>query len=232
MLKLETDSLDSIDEPLRGLYEEKEGKFRLKVDGLPDVSGLKKKLDELMDESKAAKRKAKEIEEAAERERAEALAKSGDVESLRKSYDEKFGKTKTEYETQIQNYQQQLQRLTVGQTATTLAAELAIPGSAPVLLPHIQARLSMEIRDGQPVTVVMSADGKPSAMTIEELKTELSANPAFAPIIAASKAAGGGASGGGNGGGAAKKAVTRAQFDGMNAVQRTEHLKAGGTITN
>ncbi len=232
MLKLELDTIEGLEDGVKGLYEEKDGKFRLKVDGLPDVSGLKKKLDELMDESKAAKRKAKEIEEAAERERAEALAKSGDVESLRKSYDEKFGKTKTEYETQIQNYQQQLQRLTVGQTATTLAAELAIPGSAPVLLPHIQARLSMEIRDGQPVTVVMSADGKPSAMTIEELKTELSANPAFAPIIAASKAAGGGASGGGNGGGAAKKAVTRAQFDSMNAVQRTEHLKAGGTITN
>jgi hypothetical protein len=232
MLKLELDTIEGLEDGVKGLYEEKDGKFRLKVDGLPDVSGLKKKLDELMDESKAAKRKAKEIEEAAERERAEALAKSGDVESLRKSYDEKFGKTKIEYETQIQNYQQQLQRLTVGQTATTLAAELAIPGSAPVLLPHIQARLSMEIRDGQPVTVVMSADGKPSAMTIEELKTELSANPAFAPIIAASKAAGGGASGGGNGGGAAKKAVTRAQFDSMNAVQRTEHLKAGGTITN
>lgn len=232
MLKLELDTIEGLEDGVKGLYEEKDGKFRLKVDGLPDVSGLKKKLDELMDESKAAKRKAKEIEEAAERERAEALARSGDVESLRKSYDEKFGKTKTEYETQIQNYQQQLQRLTVGQTATTLAAELAIPGSAPVLLPHIQARLSMEIRDGQPVTVVMSADGKPSAMTIEELKTELSANPAFAPIIAAGKAAGGGASGGGNGGGAAKKAVTRAQFDGMNAVQRTEHLKAGGTITN
>jgi len=232
MLKLELDTIEGLEDGVKGLYEEKDGKFRLKVDGLPDVSGLKKKLDELMDESKAAKRKAKEIEEAAERERAEALAKSGDVESLRKSYDEKFGKTKTEYETQIQNYQQQLQKLTVGQTATTLAAELAIPGSAPVLLPHIQARLSMEIRDGQPVTVVMSADGKPSAMTIEELKTELSANPAFAPIIAASKAAGGGASGGGNGGGAAKKAVTRAQFDSMNAVQRTEHLKAGGTITN
>jgi len=232
MLKLEADNLDTIDEPLRSLYEEKDGKFRLKVDGLPDVSGLKKKLDELMDESKAAKRKAKEIEEAAERERAEALAKSGDVESLRKSYDEKFGKTKTEYETQIQNYQQQLQKLTVGQTATTLAAELAIPGSAPVLLPHIQARLSMEIRDGVPVTVVLGQDGKPSALTIDDLKSELTANQAFAPIIAASKAAGGGASGSGNGGGAAKKAVTRSQFDQMNAVQRMEHLKSGGTITS
>jgi len=232
MLKLELDTIEGLEDGVKGLYEEKDGKFRLKVDGLPDVSGLKKKLDELMDESKAAKRKAKEIEEAAERERAEALAKSGDVESLRKSYDEKFGKTKTEYETQIQNYQQQLQRLTVGQTATTLAAELAIPGSAPVLLPHIQARLSMEIRDGQPVTVVMSADGKPSAMTIEELKTELSANPAFAPIIAASKAAGGGASGSGNGGGAAKKTVTRSQFDSMTPSAKSEYVKSGGTITN
>ena len=90
----------------------------------------------------------------------------------------------------------------------------------------------MEIRDGVPVTVVLGQDGKPSALTIDDLKSELTANQAFAPIIAASKAAGGGASGSGNGGGAAKKAVTRSQFDQMNAVQRMEHLKSGGTITS
>ena len=232
MLKLETDSLDSIDEPLRGLYEEKEGKFRLKVDGLPNDEGLKKKNQELLDELKGFKRTQKEKDDQLERERQEMMAKNGDVESLRKSYEDKFGKITSEFGEKEKSYQTQLQRLTVGQAATTLAAELAIPGSAAVLLPHVQARLSMEIRDGVPVTVVIGKDGKPSALTIDDLKSELAAEPAFAPIIAASKAAGGGASGGGNGGGAAKKAVTRAQFDSMNAVQRTEHLKAGGTITN
>lgn len=231
MLKLEADTLDAIDEPLRSLYEEKNGKYRLKVEGVEDTEGLKKKNSELMDELKGFKRSQKEKEEQAAREREELLAKSGDVEALRKSYDEKMTKITTDYSTREQNYQQQLQKLTVGQTATTLAAELAIPGSAPVLLPHIQARLSMEIRDGVPVTVVIGQDGKPSALTIDDLKSELSANPAFAPIIAASKAAGGGASGSGNGGGAAKKAVTRSQFDAMNPAQRAEHIKSGGTIT-
>ncbi len=232
MLKLEVDNLDAIDEPLRSLYEEKDGKFRLKVEGIPDADGLKKKNNELLDELKGYKRAQKEKEDALAKEREELLAKSGDVEALRKSYDEKMTKITTDYSTREQNYQQQLQKLTVGQTATTLAAELAIPGSAPVLLPHIQARLSMEIRDGVPVTVVIGKDGKPSALTIDDLKSELAAEPAFAPIIAASKAAGGGASGSGNGGGAAKKAVTRSQFDQMNAVQRMEHLKSGGTITS
>lgn len=232
MLKLEADNLDAIDEPLRSLYEEKDGKFRLKVEGIPDADGLKKKNNELLDELKGYKRAQKEKEDALAKEREELLAKSGDVEALRKSYDEKMTKITTDYSTREQNYQQQLQKLTVGQTATTLAAELAIPGSAPVLLPHIQARLSMEIRDGVPVTVVIGKDGKPSALTIDDLKSELAAEPAFAPIIAASKAAGGGASGSGNGGGAAKKAVTRSQFDQMNAVQRMEHLKSGGTITS
>jgi hypothetical protein len=232
MLKLEADNLDAIDEPLRSLYEEKDGKFRLKVEGIPDADGLKKKNNELLDELKGYKRAQKEKEDALAKEREELLAKSGDVEALRKSYDEKMTKITTDYSTREQNYQQQLQKLTVGQTATTLAAELAIPGSAPVLLPHIQARLSMEIRDGVPVTVVLGQDGKPSALTIDDLKSELTANQAFAPIIAASKAAGGGASGSGNGGGAAKKAVTRSQFDQMNAAQRMEHLKSGGTITS
>ena len=232
MLKLEADNLDAIDEPLRSLYEEKDGKFRLKVEGIPDADGLKKKNNELLDELKGYKRAQKEKEDALAKEREELLAKSGDVEALRKSYDEKMTKITTDYSTREQNYQQQLQKLTVGQTATTLAAELAIPGSAQVLLPHIQSRLSMEIRDGVPVTVVLGQDGKPSALTIDDLKSELTANQAFAPIIAASKAAGGGASGSGNGGGAAKKAVTRSQFDQMNAVQRMEHLKSGGTITS
>lgn len=232
MLKLEVDTIDAIDEPLRGLYEEKDGKFRLKVDGVPDVGGLKTKNTELMDELKALKRAEKERADAIAKEREELLAKSGDVESLRKSYDEKLSKRESELLGQIDSFQKQIHGLTVGQTATTIASELAIPGSAPVLLPHIQARLSMEIRDGQPVTVVIGADGKPSALTIDELKSELAANPAFAPIIAASKAAGGGASGGGNGGGAAKKSVTRAQFDSLSPSERMAHVKAGGTITN
>lgn len=207
MLKLTVDTLDGVDESLKALYEPKDGKFSLKVEGIPDVSGLKRKLDELMDESKEAKRKAKEAAEAADREKQAALEKSGDLEAIRKSYEEKIAKLSGEFTTREQSYQQQMQKLTVGQTATTLAAELAIPGSAAVLLPHVQSRLSMEIRDGVPVVVVLDANGKPSASTIDDLKSELSKSEAFAPIIRASSASGGGAAGGNSGGGASKKAT-------------------------
>lgn len=231
MLKLEIDKIDDAPEAVRSMYEEKDGKFRLKVDGLPDVSGLRAKNEELLTESKAAKKRLREIEEAAEREKAELLAKSGDVTAVRTSYEQKIAKLQEDFAQRESGYQSQLQGLTVGQTATALAAEIAIPGSAPVLLPHIRARLGMEMREGVPTTVVLDANGKPSAMTIAELKAELAGNAAFAPIIAAGKGTGGGASGSGTGGGAAKT-MTRQQFAALNAVQKDAHIKAGGTLTD
>ncbi len=44
MLKLNVDSLDAVDEPLRALYEPDGDKFKLKVEGVEDTSGLKSAL--------------------------------------------------------------------------------------------------------------------------------------------------------------------------------------------
>lgn len=223
MLKLELDKLDGLDDAVKSFYEEKDGKFRLKVDGVPDVSGLKNKVDQLLTEKKEADRKAKEAAEAAEAERQAALAKSGDIDALRQSYEAKLTKREKELMDQLSGLQSQVHGLTVGQTAMAVAVELAMDGSSDVLLPHVKQRLSMEIVDGQAVTRVLDKAGKPSAMTIEELKTEFAANPAFAPIIKASKAAGGGASGGNNSGGGAPK--SKASLTGAQA-ERVAALKA------
>ncbi len=223
MLKLELDKLDGLDDSVKSFYEEKDGKFRLKVDGVPDVSGLKNKVDQLLTEKKEADRKAKEAAEAAEAERQAALAKSGDIDALRQSYEAKLTKREKELMEQLTGLQSQVHGLTVGQTAMAVAVELAMDGSSDVLLPHVKQRLSMEIVDGQAVTRVLDKAGKPSAMTIEELKTEFAANPAFAPIIKASKAAGGGASGGNNSGGGAPK--SKASLTGAQS-ERVAALKA------
>lgn len=223
MLKLELDKLDGLDDAVKSFYEEKDGKFRLKVDGVPDVSGLKNKVDQLLTEKKEADRKAKEAAEAAEAERQAALAKSGDIDALRQSYEAKLTKREKELMEQLTGLQSQVHGLTVGQTAMAVAVELAMDGSSDVLLPHVKQRLSMEIVDGQAVTRVLDKAGKPSAMTIEELKTEFAANPAFAPIIKASKAAGGGASGGNNSGGGAPK--SKASLTGAQS-ERVAALKA------
>ncbi|WP_312381614.1 hypothetical protein [Stutzerimonas balearica] len=208
MLDFERDSLEGLDEGLRGFYEEKGGKYQLKVNGIPqgeDVSGLKAKLEELLGESKAAKAKAREAEEAAKKAEEERARKAGDVEALENSWKEKLTKREQELLSERESLASQIKELTVGRAATDLAAELAVQGSAKALLPHLQARLSMDLRDGKPTVVVLDANGKPSAATLEELKAEFVNDPAFAPLIVGSKASGSGASGAKPGGGAAKK---------------------------
>lgn len=210
-LKYQLDSLDGLDDSVKSLYTEKEGKFVLGIEGLPqpeDVSGLKAKVDELLGEKKLAEKKAREAEELARTEREEAARKSGNVEELEKSWSEKYNRREAELngtlEQERTTLSTQIRDLTVGRTATDIASALAIPGSAKALLPHIERRLSVEQRDGKPVVVVLDAQGKLSAATLDELKAEFANDTAFAPLIAGSKASGGGAGGAGGGGGAAK----------------------------
>ena len=211
MLKFQLDTLDGVDDTVRALYTEKDGKFVLGIEGLPqpeDVSGLKSKVQELLDEKKAADKARKDAEDQARLEREENARKSGNVEELEKSWTEKFNRREAELNGMLEQERgtlsTQIRDLTVGRTATDIASALAIPGSAKALLPHIERRLSVEQRDGKPVVVVLDQQGKLSAATLDELKAEFANDTAFAPLIAGSKASGGGAAGAGGGGGAAK----------------------------
>jgi hypothetical protein len=211
MLKFQLDTLEGVDEAVRALYTEKDGKFVLGIEGLPqqeDVSGLKAKNAELLAEKKEIERKAREAEDAARLEREEAARRSGNVEELERSWTEKFTRREAELtgtlEQERATLSGQIRDLTVGRTATDIASALAVQGSAKALLPHIERRLSVEQRDGKPVVVVLNAQGKLSAATLDELKAEIANDAAFAPLIAGSKASGGGAGGAGGGGGAPK----------------------------
>ncbi len=191
-----------------------------------DVSGLKSKVQELLEEKKAADKARKDSEEQARLEREEALRNSGNVEELERSCSEKFSRREAglagQLESERNTLQGQIRDLTVGRTATEIATTLAIPGSAKALLPHIERRLSVEQRDGKPTVVVLDQAGKLSATTLEELKSEFTKDPAFGPLIAGSKASGGGAGGAGNGGGAALK---RSE---MSSVAKREFITANG----
>lgn len=229
MLKYQIDSLDGLDDSTRALYTEKDGKFVLGVEGIPqgeDVSGLKNKVTELLNEKKESERLRKEAEDKARQEREEALRKSGNVEELEKSWSEKYTRRETELSQQLETERTtlsaQIRDLTVGRMATDLAAELAVQGSAKALLPHLERRLGVETRDGKPTVVVLGQDGKLSAATVDELKKEFASDPAFAPLIAGSKASGGGAGGAGKGGGAAQKRSD------MTPVEKREFIQAYG----
>ena len=147
---------------------------------------------------------------------------------LKKSWQEKYSKGIGEKDSELSALRGSLNKMLVDNVAVSLANELAVQGSAAILIP-IKARLEVDTTGGEPKTIVLGTDGKRSALTVEELKAEFAANQAFAPVLAGSKATGGGASGTGAGGGAAKT-VSRAQFEQMSAGQQMEHIRAGGKV--
>ena len=235
MIEFKLDSLENIDESLQGLYEQTDTGYQLKVTGIPepekeDLSGLKNKVDELLREKKAASQKAREAAEEAEAARLEAAKKGNDTEALDKSWQEKFNAREIELKKELESLSGTLVKLTSGQTATKIAAEIAVQGSADVLLPHLERRLRTEFREGSPVTVVLDKDGKPSAMSVDELKAEFQNSAAFAPLIVGTKANGAGRTGGNESSGAGVNEVSRSEFDRMNQAQRANFAKNGGKL--
>jgi len=233
-LQFQIDSLEGLDDSVKALYVESDGKFTLGVEGLPkpaseDVTGLKKKLDELLTEKKAADAARKKAEGDARTAAEEAARKAGDLGSLEKSWQEKLAARESELLEENKKLNGNLTGVLVDSVASRLASDLAITGSSNVLLPHIRARLTVDYVDGQPVTRVLGPDGKASAATIEELKTEFAANPAFAPVIAGTRASGGGAVGAGRGG-AAEKTIKRADFDALSPIEKAKAIKEGKTV--
>jgi hypothetical protein len=209
---------DALEPSMQAFYKAQGEDYVLAVEGLPapeDVSGLKAKNDELLAELRANKTKAREAEEAARIAAEDAARKSGDTEALDRSWQEKHTAALAEKDGTLSALQAQVHALTVGATAARVAGELAVQGSAAVLQQIIEPRLSMELREGKPTVVVLDAERRPTALTVEEFKTQLFNDASLAPLIASSRASGGGAAGG-KGGGAAK---TWNQLTGMERVE-------------
>lgn len=243
-LKLKVEKLDDVEEAHRGLYsEDKEGGFVLGVDGIEDTGALKRAKEHEATARKAAEAELKKLQDAAKKASdearkaaEEAAAKSGDLETLRKSADERIAAARAEVESQfkpeVESLRSDVSRLLIDNVATSLASQIAIDGSAPVLIPHIASRLGVEVRDGRRVTVVKDAEGKPSALTIDDLKKEIVSNKAFAPLIVASKGSGSGANGSKGGGAAGAKSITRATWNAMNPLEQQAHMRAKGTVSD
>lgn len=203
------DSLDGLGDHIKELYEEKDGAYFLKVAGVvseDDVAGLKTSRDSLLAEKKEQQRLAQEAE--AERQRIErealeeAARQKGDWQALEDSYKAKLAERETEFANQADALRKQVYKLTVGEQAIKLAAEISKPHTQQIMSRFIEERLTLDENNN---VRVLDLQGKPSAMTIEDLKAEFKANAMFQDIVVINNSSGGGASGGGLGGGAAKK---------------------------
>lgn len=205
-LQYEIESLESIDEQFHSFYEHDPDaeKYYLKVEGLPEPKApssdknLAERLKKLEENNKALLDEKKKAKEEAEKVRLEAAKKNGNVAELEKSWQEKYDRDlaalKEETGQQLTEYQQMVSSLTVGATASSVAAEV-FGEHADLMRHHVDNRLSYEVENGKPKVRVLDADGTPSALTLDDLKKEFKNNTKFAPFVVGTKASGGGAPG-------------------------------------
>lgn len=225
-LKYKLDSIDDLDEPTQALYEQKGDVYVLKVEGISnedDVVGLKNQVQTLLTEKKTEKDRADKAERDLAKAKQQKAAEEGDIDALNASWQEKLDAALAEKDGEIESRDRIIRSTTSKAKAIELATTLAVPGSADVLLPHIEGRVRTEIKDGEATIVVLGHDGKPSALTLEELGKEIANDKRFAPIIDGSKATGGGANG--SGGGAAPKAKAAAD---MNTTEKSAFISEHG----
>lgn len=204
-LKMVLDSLEGVDESIHALYEERDGKFHLSLDGYEDPAALKRAKDHEKEARKNAEKALKELREEFDTFRAEVESSSddknrkrGDVAALEQSYKDKIAKLNTDHANELAARDAQISKLLVDNVAETMAAELS---DSPELLSDI-IRKRLKAENGE--TRVLDANGELSATTVDELREEFRANKKYAPIIRGSQASGGGSGGGGKGGGATK----------------------------
>jgi hypothetical protein len=151
-----------------------------------EVDARKKAEQDLAD----AKARVKELLKNIEVTKDGQLKEKGDVEALEASWQKKLadreaeltgtiGQMKASMETQMKN-------------AAVAALANKISTTPKLLQPHIAARVGVTWDDkGMPSVRVLDAEGKPSAMSMEDLGKEFAANADFKSVIKASDASGG-----------------------------------------
>ena len=212
-------------EHIKAEYIEDGDGFRLDIDGDEDTGALKRAKDREAQLRRDAEAKLREAQEELDRINGDDARKKGDIQTLEKSWQKKLEDQKTEYEGKLGKLTSHTKTQLVDNVAQQIASKIS---NAPaLLLPHIKARLAADFEGDAPVTRILDKDGKPSAMTVEELSAEFVANKDFSAIITASKASGGaGKPSNSNGGGAPNQSDKPADLASMNPAQLAEHIKA------
>lgn len=216
MLKklLDKEAFDKLHEELQKLYKvAADGKYHLQLED-DDAEPLRRakehevglrriaeqERDTAISERDAARTEAQSLKDNA--------GKSvNDVrEQLKTEYEGRIDKLKADHAKEKASMEATIKRIFVTDVASRIANEITdVPE---LLIPLIEQRLQVEVIDGEPVTRVLSKEGKASPMTPDELRDEYLQNTKLARIMRANGSSGGGASGGAGGSGAPVKKLS------------------------
>lgn len=220
MLNYKVENIDNLDKSIQDLYEASDDGFILKIAGMPtpeDTSGLKNKLQELMDEAKEAKRKAKELEQLKTRQEEETAKEKGEFKTLWEQAQARLA----EKDTELKEFTARIQQKDIETAAKQIGAQLAKSDvKRAEVLSDYAARYARHT--GDKVTFLIGGIEVDSAAIMEHLRKE------FPFLVDGSSATGGGASSSASSG--AAKQISRVDFDRMSPTKRMTFIKDGGII--
>lgn len=214
-LKLSVDSIDGLDESVRGLYVEKDGKFHLDVDGIEDTGGLKsalsaerKRAADLEKQTKAWKSIGKTPDEIAEMLQAQEARqlteaeKKGEWDKLKSQMNAAHENALKAKDETIGAMRRRLEAELVDAKAT--AAIAAAKGVPELLLPIVQRFVKVD--DDFNVQVVDArgdprVNGKGEPLSISDLITEMRATELYGRAFDGSGQSGSGTQPANTGGG-------------------------------
>ena len=213
----------SLDETLKGLYKEKDGKFHLDVDGDDNLAAAlateraeRAKLEKQVKGWKALGKTEEEISELIANHaklEEESAKKSGNWDQLRAQLEEKHKKELDAKSAEVEKLKTALSSALVDTQA--LAAIGAHKGIADLLLPHVRSQIRVVEEDGKFQTRVFNPDGTPklgtgpSGMaTIEDLVLEMKGHSVFGRAFDGEGKGGSGKESGNGGGLPAAHGVT------------------------
>lgn len=236
-LKLIIDKLEDVEEALRSLYEKKDDKFHLIVEGIEDNTSIKADLRKANKEA-AERRKQleawarlgktpEEIEElvaAAAQAEEEKLKGAGEWDKLKgqmndahkKALDAKDAAIAAK-DAEVMAMRKSLERHLI--TAQATAEIAAAKGKPKLLLPHVESQMKVIEEDGKFITKIVDAKGDPRVngkgdpLSLTELLAEMRKMEDYGTAFEGAGAAGGGAPpNNGNGGGIPHNVKRRSEF--------------------
>lgn len=226
MLKLKLTTLEGLPADIAKEYKKDGDSYVLDTDvKYEDVTGLKSALDA----EKRARKEATEKNTTYEEKISDLEKRAGSATDLEKSWQDKLTKKEQEFKQKLDAKDGQLREVLVDSEAIRIANEIAVPGGAELLLPHLTKRLTMEEVDGKMLVRVLDSEGKMTALSVKEFQSEVIADKKFASILVASKASGGGANGGQRpAGGKTYKDMTEAERSELARTNRPEFDRQRG----
>lgn len=242
-LKLEIESLEGLDENVASLYQERDGRFVLPIDGVvakDQFDALNQKLVDANEENARRRRAVERWRELGESPEAVKELLSGKAKP-NEDQERIVSELKNNYEGKLKEANGRIQEMVKKSVLSDLRSELMQQNITPQgfdpLVLVAQNRIAFD-ENGNPR--IMSVDGsKPLAgsgadgyATIGDLAKELAASDMGQLFVKDSGQSGGGKPPASQNGKPQTKTATRAQFDGMSQRERMAFIKDGGKVIN